>query len=84
MLAVTNPMRTAVELWKLRRGAGAISGAGAVSTDAISGGRAKVSGTISSRCGLPQRWQKRASGGNSAPQVQNSGMIGKHKPPQSV
>ncbi len=26
----------------------------------------------SSRCGFPQRWQNRASGGNSVPQVQNS------------
>ena len=35
-----------------------------------------VSGTTSSRCGFPHLWQKRASGGNCAPQVQNSGMAG--------
>jgi len=28
------------------------------------------------RCGFPHLWQKRASGGNCAPQVQDSGMAG--------
>src|ERR1022692_1573838 len=84
MPAINSPMRTAVRLWKLTRGGalggGTPSGPG-VTAITTSGGRATVSGTISSRCGLPQRWQNRASGGNSAPQVQNSGMIGRRKAP---
>ncbi len=84
MPAISSPMRTAVLLWKLTLGGvlggWAPSGPGGA-TATTSGGRATVSGSTSSRCGLPQRWQNRASGGNSAPQVQNSGMIGKRKAP---
>ncbi len=84
MAAISRPMRTAVRLWKLTLGGvlggRAPSGPGGA-TATTSGGRATVSGSTSSRWGLPQRWQNRASGGNSAPQVQNSGMIGRRKAP---
>src|ERR1019366_3176642 len=50
------------------------TGAGGRADSAFSG--IWNSGAMSSRWGFPHLWQKRASGGNCAPQVQNSGMAG--------
>src|SRR5882724_6344611 len=46
---------------------------------------AAIETTSLSRCGLPHLWQKRASGGRAAPQLQNSCMIEREgKPLRSV
>src|SRR5713101_632786 len=72
--AASSPMRNAIGFRKLSgiaAAAGATAMAGAGSAEP---GSSDASGRISSRWGLPHLWQKRASGGSWAPQVQNSGM----------
>src|SRR6185503_20698824 len=69
----SSPTRSAVGFRKLSgMGAGAFSAGGAAEKVDASAKAASAIG--SSRCGFPHRWQKRASAGNCAPQVQNSGM----------
>src|SRR4051812_3619867 len=53
-----------------RRAGGAAAGVSVAVSAAASG-----SGSTMSRCGLPHLWQKRASGGSCAPQLQNSGIF---------
>src|SRR5690348_11296069 len=73
--AASSPMRKAIGFRKLSGIADAAGGAraraGAGSAEPRS---SDSSGRISSRWGFPHLWQKRASGGSWAPQVQNSGM----------
>ena len=75
-MAAVKAMRMATGLRKLMgRVSGARgSGAGGATNSACSG--VWISGATSSRWGFPHLWQNRASGGNCAPQVQNSGMAG--------
>ena len=74
--ATSAAIRTAMGLRKFSGGASrrtAMTGGRTIS--AVSTGRASGSTAPNSRCGLPHLWQKRASGGSCAPQLQNSGMV---------
>ena len=44
-------------------------------TGGATGGGGAANAMSSSRCGFPHLWQNRASSGNRAPQVQNSGTV---------
>src|SRR5262249_6279533 len=68
--ATSSAIRTAIGLRKFS-GSSRIVGGGGASTGVGAGG----SGTTISRCGFPHLWQKSASGGSSAPQVQKSGIV---------